>query len=90
MYTFVSPKLIQCYIHGNIPPKKNMFCSRRGQIEKHPILSILVLQDAVLREPSAQSTEASAAIAKAALIMGIQRVPCQCHTTPQEITYIPY
>ncbi len=56
----------------------------RGKIE-----TIVVFQDAVLREPSAQSTEASAAITKAGsfvvLIMGIQRVP---HTTPQEITYI--
>ena len=37
-----------------------------GDKLKAPILSILVFQDAVLREPSAQSTEASAAIAKAA------------------------
>lgn len=46
----------------------------REPIEKHPIPSISLFQDAVLREPSAQSTEASAAIAKAALIRGIQRV----------------
>ena len=59
----------------------------RGKIE-----TIFVFQDAVLREPSAQSTEASAAITKAgsfvALIMGIQKVPCECHTTPSEITYV--
>lgn len=65
------------------PPKTTHFWNMRGQIEKHPILSILELQDAVLREPSAQSTEASAAIAKAA------RKSCESNRYPNNATELP-